>query len=98
MKRTRLNKIGRTGRANIEARKRIAEIAEEKGLNHCELRFSGCTGSWPLAPAHKNKRNYYQGDVEKLSDFKQWVVACTSCHDRIENNKELTKIVFEKLR
>ena len=98
MKRTRLKRIGKTGLANIEARKRIAEIAEEKGLNYCELQLSGCLGNMYLAPAHKHKRAWYKGDVEKLSDYREWISCCVACHNVIEHNRDLTEDIFEKLR
>jgi hypothetical protein len=98
MKRTAIRKIGKTGKANIQSRKRIAEIAEEKGLTRCEIQFAGCTVTWPLAPAHRHKRAWYQGDVELLADYNQWVAACQNCHDSIEHNEELTEEVFRKLR
>ena len=98
LKRTPLNRIGKIGKANIEARKRIADIAEEKGLDYCEIRFEGCMGRIFLAPAHRNKRAWYKGDIELLSDYNQWVSACTPCHDKIEHDKKLTEKVFLKLR
>lgn len=98
MKRTPLNKIGKTGKANIEARKRIAAIAEEKGLNQCEIHLFGCLYRFALAPAHKHKRSWYKGDVEKLSDYTEWVAACQNCHNLIENDSQLTAQVFANLR
>lgn len=98
MKRTPIKKIGKVGKANIEARKRIAEIAEEKNLNYCELGFTGCTHTLFLAPAHRHKRAWYKGDVDLLADYNQWICACTNCHNVIEHNRDLTEGVFEKLR
>lgn len=98
MKKTKLNKIGVVGRANIEARQRIAEIAEEMGLNYCEIGFKGCTVSWPLYPAHRHKRSWYKGNVDSLADPSEWVSACINCHDRIENDPELTEETFKRLR
>lgn len=98
MKRTRLKKIGAIGKANIEARNRIAEIAGEKGLNYCEIGLEGCTENWPLAPAHRHKRSWYKGNVELLSDYNQWVSACVGCHNKIENDSKLTEETFKKLR
>ena len=95
MKKTRLNKMGKIGEANREARKKIAEIAEEKGLNYCELHMQGCLGRLFLAPAHRHKRAWYKGDVELLSDINQWVSACQVCHDTIEHNAELTEEMFK---
>lgn len=98
MKRISLRKIGKTGEANIEARKKIAEIAEERGINYCELGLERCTKRWPLAPAHRHKRAWYKGDVEKLSDFRQWVAACQNCHDFIEHKPIFTEEMFIMLR
>lgn len=98
MKRSPINKIGAIGRANQEARKLIAEKCEELGLNYCEIHLDGCTGNWPLAPAHKEKRSWYKGNVELLADYEQWVCACQNCHAQIEHNKALTEEVFARLR
>ena len=98
MKRSYIKKVGKVGKANQQARKRIAEVAEEHGLNYCEIKLPGCTGSWPLAPAHREKRAWYKGDIELLSDYNEWVSACVVCHDQIEHNKKLTEEIFERLR
>jgi len=98
MRRTALKKIGKIGEANIEARNRIAEISEEKGLNFCEIKLEGCLGGMYLAPAHKHKRNWYKGNVELLSNFNEWICACVSCHNLIEHNEELTNKIFKQCR
>jgi len=102
----RIRKVGKIGRANIAARQAIAVMAESRKLKTCELGpvlagmgiDSGCTKTWPLAPAHRHKRAWYKGDVEKLSDVRQWVAACSTCHDTIEHNSELTRAVFYQIR
>lgn len=93
-----IRRVGKVGRANQESRKMIADYAEEHELDHCELQLSGCTGNWPLAPAHRHKRAWYKGDKALLADPNQWVAACQNCHDKIEHNAELTEEVFIKLR
>lgn len=98
MKRTQIKRIGKTGRANIEARKKISDIAEQMGLNYCEIGLQGCLVTSFLAPAHRHKRSWYNGDVELLADYEQWVSACQNCHNTIENDKELTERFFSKLR
>lgn len=90
--------IGRIGIANREARQIIAAIAEEYGLNRCEIHLPGCLINWFLAPAHRHKRGWYKGDVTKISDYNEWVCACQNCHDLIENDTKLTEEVFKKLR
>lgn len=82
---------------NKEARKRIAEIAEEKGLTECEIKLNGCMRTFGIAPAHRMKRINYRS-VEELSDYNEWVVACQSCHQTIEDSRELTQQVFNNLR
>lgn len=102
----RMKKVGKVGKANIEARSIIAKKAEAMKLTQCEVgpilvRDYGiniCLYNFALAPAHRHKRAWYKGDVEKLADVKQWVAACVDCHDAIEHNAELTEAVFIKLR
>ena len=91
-------KVGKVGKSNVDARKLIALHAEKHDLKLCEINLPGCMRTWPLAPAHRHKRNWYKGDVELLADPKQWVVACQHCHDAIEFDKKLTEEVFIKLR
>lgn len=93
-----MRKIGKIGRANIEARKKIAEIAQEFDLCSCEARLDGCMGTFGIAPAHRNKREHYGGDVEKLSDYNEWIACCQFCHQKIEGDRELTEKVFKRLR
>jgi hypothetical protein len=73
---------------------------EDDGTTTCELRFSGCTYDNFLSFAHKEKRSwYYPLDREPLLGDKSHVIlACTNCHDKIENNKDLSDKMFEKLR
>lgn len=98
MKRTPLKRVGKIGRANKEARDKIAQIAEERGLDYCELGLNGCLGRMYLAPAHRNKRAWYKGDAELLADYDQWISACANCHNIIEVDPALTEEVFEQLR
>lgn len=101
-----INRIGKIGQSNIKARKDIARKAEKKNLKTCEagpelLRLgirTGCTKTWPLAPAHRHKRAYYKGDPDLLAADEQWIAACTNCHDRIEHDPELTEQIFLQLR
>ena len=91
-------KIGKRTKINIEANKKLKEIYQEKGINTCELRFDGCMYNWGLGFAHRHKRWEYIKKSERLSDFNETVLACTMCHQLIENNKQLTEYVFNKLR
>lgn len=98
LKRTTMKKVGKTGQANKYSRDLIAQIAEKNQMTTCEIQLIDCMRSWPLAPAHRHKRAWYKGDVDKLADPKQWVTACVVCHDQIEHNASLTEEVFMKLR
>jgi hypothetical protein len=97
-----INKVGKVGRANKTARGLIADYAKAMDLKSCEIGplglTTGCTKTWPVAPAHRHKRAWYKGDAVLLASPKQWVVACQCCHDQIEFNAELTEEVFIKLR
>lgn len=98
MKRTRIKSIGPIGKANIEARRIIAEISEEMNLIRCEIQLTGCKEGLYLAPAHRHKRIWYKGNADLLADYRQWVCACVVCHSKIENDHELTERIFLKLR
>ena len=94
-----MKKIGKIGKINIEARKKIADMCESENLNYCELNISiACFKTAYLAPAHRHKRIWYRKCPEKLHDRKQWLIACINCHDKIEVDKKLTEEVFLKLR
>lgn len=93
-----MRRIGKVGRANMEANRAIKEITEMNAISYCEMRLEGCMITWPLQIAHRHKRAWYKGEADKLSDFKQWVIACDNCHRKTEWNRELNRDVFAKLR
>ena len=90
--------IGKRGRANSKSRQMIANIAAERGISKCEVKLPGCMETFGIAPAHRHKRDHYNGDAEKLADPNEWVAACQWCHDQMEQNKKLTETVFAQLR
>lgn len=96
VKRTPLRRVGRIGTANMLANKRLRASLGHIGT--CEMRLEGCLISWPLQFAHRHKRSWYKGDLEKLSNTKQVIVACQSCHNKTEYNRELNDEVFNKIR
>lgn len=93
-----LRKIGKIGRANIQANKKLKELFLDKGTGYCEMRLEGCLMNWPLQFCHRHRRQWYKGDVKKLSDYKQVVIGCQNCHEKIDRNQELLEEVFKKLR
>ena len=82
---------------NKEARQMIADKCEELGITECEIKLPGCTRTFGIAPAHKQKRIFYR-TAEELADENEWVAACQHCHSTIEDSRELTGQVFKKLR
>lgn len=96
MRRTPLRRVGKIGRANIEANKRIRAM---KPVQRCELQIHpDCKGKLFLTIAHRHKRAWYKGDPVKLSDKRQWLVACVNCHDHIEHKPSLTEELFLMVR
>lgn len=93
-----MKRIGRIGKANIQANKILKEIYYKKGIDSCEIRLDGCLGQFTSAFAHKHKRSWYNGNVELLSSFNETILACQNCHNIIENDKILTEEVFKRLR
>lgn len=83
--------------ANRVSRRVIARIAEEKGLESCEIRFQGCMGTFGVAPAHRHNRDWYKGDAELLSDFSQWLCACQACHQILDNRSKTTEAQVEEI-
>jgi len=89
---------GKVSRNNYLARKKIAKIAEELNIDHCEIGLDGCKEYYMLAPAHRHRREWYRADVDKLSDYNEWICACTNCHEKIDNDESLKEKVFKDLR
>lgn len=98
MKRTPIKKIGKIGKRNKEANRKIKKMFEELDVRHCELSLENCLFSFLLQFAHRHKRIEYRAYPELLYHHNQVVLACQSCHQQIEYNRELTEQVFQKLR
>lgn len=81
-----------------KARKKLKVIYEEKGITTCELGLECCWVNNALGFAHRHKRKWYLDHPELLGEFNQTILACNSCHDIIEDDKELTEEYFKKLR
>ncbi len=93
-----IRRVGKVGKANLEANQAIREYLEMHPINSCELMLDGCLGNMFLQVAHKHKRAWYKGDVTQLSNPNEWVCACTVCHNIIEHDLKLTESVFKRLR
>jgi hypothetical protein len=97
MKRTWINKLGKRGKANLEANKRLRVLYEESDIRSCELNIEGCE-NYPLQYCHRHERDWYKGNVELLSRLDQCVLGCQWCHNVIDTNKKLRERKFLKLR
>jgi len=93
----RLRRVGKIGKRNIDANRKIKRMFLEKGITFCELKLEGCM-NWPLQIAHRHKRVYYKDKPELLYDFGEVALACQLCHSKIEGDRELTEEVFNKIR
>lgn len=98
MKRSPLNKVGKIGKINLTANRKLKELFENTDKRSCEIRLDGCMGTFGLSFAHRHKRIWYRRQPELLSDYSQVVLACAYCHNRIEQDKNLTEKVFSLLR
>ena len=90
-------KLGKIGKRNILANKKIKQIFIDKGINYCELRLPGCWLSTTLAPAHRRRRVEYLKWPEGLYDYKEVILACTNCHS-VMDGKNLEEYYFKRLR
>jgi hypothetical protein len=76
----------------------IKKICISKNISGCEIRLKGCWGEYECHPAHRHKRRYYLNNNIKLSDYKQWIIACNYCHNKIEYDRKATEELFMRLR
>lgn len=90
--------MGKITERNKNANKMLKKLYLEKGINYCEVGFPGCLVSSFLTFAHRHKRVAYLSCPEKLYAFDETVLACVSCHEKMEVSRELTEKVFSKLR
>lgn len=76
----------------------LVKLYVDKGVTTCEGRFPGCLNNQMLSFAHRHKRIYYRIQPKRLSDFKQTLLLCLNCHEKIEYDRELTEELFIRLR
>jgi len=105
MKRTPIKQIGKIGRANAKANRKIEKSASARGLYFCEvcevLHEMGLL-NWQCLQAktnaHRHGRVWYRSQLDKLGDIEQWVFACIKAHDFIDDNTVIREEVFLRLR
>lgn len=97
-----MNRIGKIGKANLEANKKIDEYFIENEIYSCEIRFNGCTGNYNLTRCHKEKRENYRHDLSLLSDPQEVILGCQHCHnildDRSKTSKKESENIFKRQR
>lgn len=76
------------------ARDKLKQEYLEKGITACEMRLGGCLNNNFLGFAHRYKRN----DSRCEHTFQKTVLACVSCHEKVEYNRELSENIFTTLR
>lgn len=93
-----MKQIGKIGKININANKKINKMFQNKGIDYCEVDYPhDCNPMW-LTFAHRHKRVFYRGNSELLSDYNQVIMACINVHAIMEKDAELTKEIFDQLR
>ncbi len=93
-----MKRIGKRTKINIKANRILAEKYMELGITKCEIKLPGCMPNFALSFAHKHKRIWYYKTPELLSSMKETLLACASCHAKIEIDKQLTEETFKRLR
>lgn len=75
-----LNKVGKKGKEDMEAREENKKEMEEMGITECEIQFPDiCWKNNALTFAHPAKRRKLTKE-----DLRRVIVACTPCHQVIE--------------
>jgi len=83
---------------NAKANRMLKKLFLNEDTITCEVRFKDC---WVHAVqfAHRNKRRWYYDKPDELLWAKnQVILACPNCHNRLEADKELTRLTFIRLR
>ena len=89
-----MKRVGKKTKEWQKAQKKLRLEYFYKGITTCEARLPGCFNNWALSFAHRYKRR----DSRCTHDFEGTILACTSCHDIMEYNKQITEQLFERLR
>ena len=85
--------MGRRMAMTQKANNLLKKKFESMNVTRCEV----CgNGEW-LTFMHRQKRRHYL-NAEALSDIKEVILACMSCHQRLEYDREATEAVFRRLR
>ena len=86
--------MGKQTKINREANQKLKRLYQDAGVVRCEL----CGANDFLSFAHRHKRIAYYGLPEMLAQWNQTLLLCVPCHQKLEQDKELTIKTFLKLR
>lgn len=102
-----MKQIGKVGKANIAANKKLNKEYKSRGLFHCEIgaffKYQGVFADcWKIRQSycHRLDRIEYRGDMEDLGKFEETIGGCIHCHTIIDKpeNAELKEKLFVALR
>jgi len=85
--------MGKRGAMNQKSNKLLKDKFLKAGKTNCEI----CGSNQWLTFMHRKKRRYYTS-LEELSDMNEVILACMSCHQKLEFNREETENIFSRLR
>ena len=89
-----LRRVGKIGRRNISANRKIAKMFQERGIVRCEI----CGSTFGLSFHHKHHRYHYYGCPQMLSDFGQVILLCAKHHNQYQPDSTETLELFKRLR
>ena len=92
-----MKRISKTKEWEI-ARKKLKVEYQERGIITCELRFNGCWRNNALSFAHRHLRIWYYNKPGLLGSFDETILACIPCHKILDEDEELKKRTYERLR
>ena len=89
-----LRRVGKRGKINLEANKKISQMFTRMGIAKCEV----CGSAFGLSPHHKHHRYWYYKQPELLSDFNEVILLCAEHHNEYEPDSTETYKLFNQLR
>lgn len=102
-----MRQVGKIGKINAKANKKIAKMWLDKDIRYCEA----CKWIYEITKkldwacmqasdnAHRHGRVWYRGKPEELLwGFEQVIRACRKAHTYLDNNTKIREAVFLLLR
>jgi hypothetical protein len=89
-----MKRIGKIGKINLEANKKLKELFLQKQILTCEI----CGSDWALSWHHKHSRVWYRPWPEKLSEFSEVLLVCPEHHNLLQSDQRKSDYYFRQLR